>query len=114
MLLIFVAGCIAGCIAALTLIYILACFEERTSDGPKQLKPPKQSLRVGSPVIVTEGPYQGMYGTIIGMGQSPQRLFVHFPAQAGTESVHEFLDEKVLRVNVPKEAIEEAHAHDLA
>src|SRR5258708_26594384 len=66
-MMIFVAGFIGGCIATLFVLYVLSFFDKgHNYDDPKQLKPPQQCFRYGSPVLVTGGAYQGMYGKIIG------------------------------------------------
>lgn len=122
MLLIFVFGFVSGCVVTLAVFYIVAHFEKQTTDvpkqihdEPKQLAPvlPRWSLRIGSPVFVTSGPYQGMHGKIINTGFLADEFLVYFPKQAGTETAYKNVEARILRVDVPKEASEEASAHDL-
>ncbi|MFL5623999.1 MAG: hypothetical protein ACJ788_00195 [Ktedonobacteraceae bacterium] len=100
MIMTFIFGFVAGCVATLTVFFILASFEKHVYDGPKQIEKHRQRFRYGSPVYVTRGTYQGMYGTI-----SSERLlfkwFVVFPTQPGGKSDAEWIKEGYLRINVP-------------
>src|SRR5258706_8435453 len=98
MIMTFVFGFIGGCVATMTVFFILASFEKRTYDGPKQIEKHRQRFRYGSPVYVTRGAYQGMYGKI-----SSEKLFfewfVVFPAQPGGAQDAEWIKERYLRIN---------------